>query len=169
MSTRTRLLIVLAVVALMVVAFAVPAFAAGKSVVGHESLYAKTPVEGGPWTIVPGGASGKMMFKLTATNTLSKFVFNGRGLVPGMSYSLVNHLGWPNVGILGIGVADEFGQVHIAGKYTTALVSDGDRLLNGRAKVWLIPTANLNGTVINVWDVPSMLFEGKGIKLNTLN
>jgi len=107
-----------------------------------------------------------MMYKLTGTNTLSKFVFNGHGLVAGVNYSLVNYLGWPNVGILGTGVADEFGNVHIAGKYAVALASDGDPLLNGRAKVWLIPTANLTGTVITVWDVPSMLFEGKGIKLH---
>ena len=34
------------------------------------------------------------------------------------------------------------------------------------AKIWLIPTANLAGTTIVVWDVASMLFEGEGIALN---
>ena len=85
---------------------------------------------------------------------------------PAPESRLTRRLFGPKVGILGTGVADEFGNVHIAGKYADPLLPDGDPLLHGRAKVWLIPTANLTSTVITVWDVPSMLFEGKGITLH---
>lgn len=166
MSTRKRLLIVLAVTALMVMAFAVPAFAEPFSIAGHDYLYAKTPVEGAAWTITPGGAWGKLNYKLCPRNMFMQgFAFNGHGLEAGVNYSLVNYLGWPNVAVVGTGMADEFGNVHISGKSRLILESDGDPLLDGRAKVWLIPTANLTGNVITIWDVPSMLFEGAGIAL----
>jgi len=167
MSTRTRLLIVLAVVALMVVAFAVPAFAQPNWIVGHESLYAKTPTASGPWTVNPDGASGKLMYKLCYLNMPMQFVFNGHGLVPAVDYSLVNYKGWSDVVVLGTGVANEFGDVHIAGGSDSILGPDASDPSFEGVKIWLVPTSQLSGNAM-VWSADwftTVLFEGAGISL----
>jgi len=167
MSTRTRLLIVLAVVALMVVAFAVPAFAAGKSQVGHVYVYAKT-VASPTYIRIPGGAWGKMNYKISG-NVLGSFVFNAQMLTPGDTYVLINYTGYANTqNILGHAVAQPDGTVHIRGVYGPALVSEtpADSVTPG-AKIWLVNSKLLSSdyTTFIGWDPSLILFEGKVIAL----
>lgn len=174
MRTRTRFLVVAVMAALLLVSAALPAFAAksgmaGKSKVGHLYLFTKTPtLAGTPWTVVPG-PWGKMTYKICPQKTLPRFVFNGHGLLAGHSYTLLNYTGFASQqNILGSGVADEFGNVHIKGSYKKALTSETppDAVTPG-AKIWLVDSSLLSSEGMFIgWDTTMILFEAVGIPLN---
>lgn len=93
------------------------------------------------WNIVPDGAWGKMTF------SSDSFVFNGHGLEAGQSYTLVNDAEWHSGSVLGIAIADENGNVHIAG------ATEG---ITG--KVWLVLSSDFTDSVTG-WHPSEDLFE----------
>ena len=100
---------------------------AGKSNVGHLYLYEKNPTD---WTIVEGGAWGKMKYNLSGPEF--DFVFNGHELPIGVKYALIYYPDpWPGTGliILGDGTVNENGDINIKGKVNT-----GDLPVAGDAK-----------------------------------
>lgn len=107
----------------------------GKSDTCHLYLYEKDPTS---WEIVENGAWGKMTFKE------DRFVFNGHGLVEGKEYTLVNNAEYHSGTSLGTAIADEYGNVHIAGE-TTGITG----------KVWLILTSDETSG----WHPSEYLFE----------
>ena len=131
---------------------------AGKSNVAHLYLYEKDPSD---WTIVAGGAWGKMKYNL-AGSTLN-FVFNGHGLEVDAEYSLIYYPDpWPGTGLicLGSGTANGEGNVHIKGSVDTGdLPAEADE--NVGAKVWLVLSGDVdcvNGAMIG-WNPTEYLFE----------
>jgi len=130
-KTIIGLVLSLALISLL----AVPAFAAGKSSlagksnVGHLSLYEKDSTD---WSVVEDGAWGQFNYKLSGEGEGTKVsgVFNGHGLEQGEDYSLIYYPEtapnpWPAGGVevvvIGEGIANEDGDVHIMGKATIAL------------------------------------------------
>ncbi len=90
---------------------------AGKSNVAHLYLYEK---DSSDWSIVDGGAWGKMKYNLSGP--AFDYVFNGHGLVPGDDYTLIYYPDpWPGTGLqcLGTGVANGGGNVNISGAVET--------------------------------------------------
>jgi len=189
MKGRARFLTILALAVVLVLAVVTPVVAHSLStpvMKGELYLYAKTPLAPGegPWPIVQGtkagneqhwkikaGPSGKMTFQLSTSPTYSTykltFQFKGYGLGPkGTSYALVNYLGWPNVNILGTGVANGSGKVFIKGTTTVPLVSEtpADPITPG-AKIWLVPSSQLSGSAFMTWDPTKILFEGVGMPI----
>ena len=143
---------------------------AGKSKVGHLYLYEKTPATEGAWPIVPGGAWGKMNYKLLG-NTLD-FVFNGHGLSITWPYKLIAYNeNWPVVKLLGDGIANGGGEVHIKGTYIGALpesqypTDTSDEYAGCGTKIWLVLAEDVGdtGTMIN-WTPEAYLFEGDLIR-----
>jgi hypothetical protein len=165
--------IVLAV--LLVGLLATPIFADGKSAMsgksnnGHVYLYEKNAAD---WTIVEDGAWGKFNYKLSgsAENTEVSGVFNGHGLVVGTDYSLIYYKevadwssGGAAIAVLGNAVANEFGDVHIAGSGTIGMPDTqpevGDYIGQIGDKIWLVLTADIDTDSINSWNPAEYLFE----------
>ena len=117
---------------------------AGKSNVGHLYLYEKDPAD---WTIVDGGAWGKMKYNLSGSEF--DFVFNGHELPIGVQYALIYYPDpWPGAGliILGDGIVNEGGDVHIKGKINTGdLPAETDDNFDNGAKIWLVLYSDLGG------------------------
>lgn len=117
---------------------------AGKSNTAHLYLYEKDPIT---WIIVDDGAWGKVTFKA------SGFVFNGHGLVPGMSYTLINYVDpWPGTPatFLAGGTANSDGDLHLAGSANLA----------GSGKIWLVLSNDVNcGVGMTGWNPTEYLFE----------
>lgn len=116
---------------------------AGKSNVGHLYLYEKWAHA--DWEIVEGGAWGKMKYNLSGSSF--DFMFNGHGLEPGQSYTLIYYedpgLGpWtvpPDIICLGSGTANDGGNVHIQGSVDTGdLPTEDDVNYPDGAKIWLV-------------------------------
>ncbi len=88
------------------------------------------PLRGQIRVTVPNGTWGKMTYRIMAP--AFRFVFNGHKLQPGVAYTLIYYPDpWPgnNLTCLGSGIADQYGDVHIAGSIRTdslALSSDVD-------------------------------------------
>lgn len=110
------------------------------------TLVAKDPAT---WEPIEGGAWGKMMFKEVPK---PMFVFNGKGLLLGQDYSLINYFDpWgsvPQCAILGTGVANDEGCVNIKGNAA-----------GFSGKIWLVPSKDLTGTQFNAWNPTEYLFE----------
>ena len=106
---------------------------AGVSNIGLLNLFQKDSIT---WEIVEDGAWGKMKYNLSGE--LFDFVFNGHQLESGSTYALIYYPNpWPGDGLicLGVGMADEYGDVHIQGKMATGdLPAAGDE----GAKIWLV-------------------------------
>lgn len=167
-KTALTALIVLILMAVIVVA-AKPADT-GKA--HHLYLYEKmnfcydaTGCDGvtDPWAIVADGAWGKLMYK----DTNDKFVFNGHGLDMGVDYILLSYAeGYPGVGsvVLGTGMANEYGNIHIDGFLPQIVTNDytgfdwGDYTSGSGAKIWLV-LADDFGTQFTAWNPTEYLFE----------
>ena len=156
-------LIVAVVVAVVGSLMAVPVLAAGKngpagkSNIGHLYLYEKDA----SWDIVEDGAWGKMKYNLSGSTF--DFVFNGHGLEPGQSYTLIYYPDpWPGAGLICLGsdVACDLANVHIK-----ASVDTGDLPIptdeNSGAKIWLILSDdyNTNTESWDAWNPTEYLFE----------
>ena len=153
----------LAIVAVVVCLMVIPAVSkgpkgpAGGSNVGHLYLYEKDP---GTWEIVDGGAWGKMKYNLSGSTF--DFNFNGHGLEPGYSYTLIYYPDpWPGTDLicLGDGIANGGGNVHIMGSVDTGdLPAEGDD--NDGAKIWLVLSDDVNcGVQMTGWNPTEYLFE----------
>ena len=112
---------------------------AGNSNVAHLYLdpYGGNPFEADAW--------GKVKYNLSGENI--EFVFNGHQLTPWQYYGLYSK------GLaLGVGMADEFGDVHIKGSRGSCEIYD---LENGRFNLWTV--------TVNVDD--ESIIETKGIRI----
>ena len=142
------LLIVFVIVSLTVAVLAVGQHGpAGISNIAHLYLHEKDA----NWDIVDGGAWGKITYNLSGSTF--DFVFNGHGLVPGNYYTLINYKSWSVVICLGSGIADEYGDVHIADSVDTGNLTG--------AKIWLVLSDDVdceNAKMIG-WDPTEWLFE----------
>jgi len=116
-------------------------------------LYEKMNFYDEGWDIVWDGAWGKYNFKLSETTISGPF--NGHGLVPGTDYTLVEYNGWPAVTVIGRDVADEYGDVHIAG--TVDVGTGGEK--NGEYKRGLVLSGDLTGSNMTGWNPGAYLFE----------
>lgn len=144
---------------------------AGKSNVGHLYLYQKAeqplPSPDG-WPIVEGGAWGKMMYNLSGNEF--EFVFNGHALPIGQEFSLISYKEpWPGTGsvILGTGVTNGGGNVHIQGTNTKCLpvfkYPEGDEYAGQTgSKIWLVLSKDMATTPeggMTGWTPDAYLFE----------
>ncbi len=162
---------------LLVGLFATPVFADGKSAVsgksntGHVYLCEKNPAD---WSIGEGGAWGKFNYQLSGSGeeTAVSGVFNGHGLVAGNDYSLIYYKEvavWTSEGadivVLGNAVANEYGDVHIAGSGEIGIPDTqpgvGDYIGDTGDKIWLVLTADINPDTSKIiaWNPAEYLFE----------
>ena len=155
-----KMMLALCLVALSLV---VPVFAgpAGKSNIIQLYLVEKNP---GDWTIVEDGAWGK----LTYNKGTGEFVFNGHLLEAGVSYALINfaRVGneWPaTINVLGSGIANGGGNVHIAGNYAYADLDYDTTPGTGSTagyKIWLVLSADISTAgKLAGWHPGEYLFE----------
>jgi hypothetical protein len=135
-----------------------PSGQAGKSNIGHLYLHEKDPTS---WEIIEDGAWGKMRYN--RSGELFDFVFNGHHLVPGTMYALIYYPDpWPGEGLicLGVGMADEYGDVHIRGKIATGSLPIEDDENDG-AKIWLVLQSDVecDSQLMIGWNPGEYLFE----------
>lgn len=179
----------LAIIAAMIASLvALPVLAAGKngpagkSNIGHLYLYEKDP---SAWTIVKGGAWGKLQYNLSGPKF--QFVFNGKKLDPKRQYSLIYYAdfedkfanwGGNNPGtLIATGTTNNGGNLHLAGRvelnmdlpsppdanislYDYSGAPDFYAHAHG-AKIWLVPSDCYDATQHKVitWDPGAFLFE----------
>jgi len=116
----------------------------------------------GPWTCVPGGATGVLYF--SPAGALFDFDFNAEGLASGTSYTLIYYPDpWPGNGLicLGSGTADADGDLHLVG--SPEINADLTA-----AKIWLVLSADVNcvGQQMIDWHPADYLFEETLITYN---
>lgn len=182
-----KFLVIAIVVAVIAGCVATPVLAgkhgsAGKSNVAHLYLYEKYCAS--DWSIVPGGAWGKLKHNLSGPTF--DFVFNGHGLVPGTDYSLIYYADpWPGNhpgALIASGTADADGNLHLAGSpdlntdlpnpadANYGLTDCGDVNTPGNpplpfpcngAKIWLVPTTDYNASTNSMvaWNCTEYLYE----------
>ena len=171
-----KFLIIAVVVAMMIALIAAPVMAAGKngpsgkSNVGHVYLYEKDS----DWLIVEDGAWGKYNYKLSGEGALTKVsgVFNGHGLDADVDYSLIYYHEpalnpWPAGGspvtVIGSGMANEDGDVHITGPAVIGEPDEqpeiGDYIEQTGDKIWLVLSSDLTGSFMTGWTPSEYLFE----------
>jgi hypothetical protein len=131
---------------------------AGVSNIGLLNLFQKDP---STWEIIEDGAWGKMRYNLSGE--LFDFVFNGHYLETGDKYALIYYPDpWPGTGLicLGVGMADDYGDVHIEGKRDTGDLPTAVDLNDG-AKIWLVLQSDVNCDSQSMigWTPEEYLFE----------
>ena len=170
--------IVVALVCIIVGGSAVMAAPAGKDIPANNNpqnlyLYPKAPPAdpaAPEWVTSYDGAWGKYNFKIKGQ--VISGVFNGHKLVAGTGYTLISYNDpWgatPPFKIIGSGVADTYGNVHIA----TGPVDLGPDVAspiynwNGAGdgyKIWLVLTVDVAGGQFNAWNPGAYLFENNRI------
>lgn len=144
-----------------------PAFAkgpngpAGNSNKAHLYLYEKNPAG---WTIVEGGAWGKMTYNQSGPTF--DYVFNGHGLQPNTDYSLIYYADpWPgnHPGALIVsGTSNGGGNINLNGSTDIGTdipnVSDTNYLFGG-GKIWLVLSSDYTANAMTVWNPAEYLFE----------
>ncbi len=137
----------------------------GKSNIQHLYLYEKNPAD---WSVVPGGAWGKLTANLAGPTF--DFVFNGHGLNPGGNYTLIYYPDktgnpWPRTDIecLAAGVANGGGNINLAAsvELNTDLPKPSPVDINTGAKIWLVESSAVNCTTktMSGWNPTEYLFE----------
>ena len=156
---------------------------AGKSNIAHLYLYEKNPAD---WSIVDGGAWGKLKYNLSGSTF--DFVFNGHGLQPNTEYSLIYYAdfedryanwGGNNPGaLIATGTTNPGGQLHLAGSPELNMDLPHPDDANGDitnwdysgppdyyehatgAKIWLVPSDCYDGVnKVTAWQPTRFLFE----------
>jgi len=140
---------------------------AGNSNIAHLYLYEKDPND---WSIVDGGAWGKMKYNLSGE--MFEFVFNGHSLEAGSDYTLIYYPDpWPGTGLicLGSGIANKGGNVHIAEScdidFLPVVLDDNFPV---GAKIWLVLSDDVDCVAQNMigWNPTEYLFEDALIQFN---
>ena len=116
-------------------------------------------VEGPPgtWTQVPGGSG-----KVTLLRGGGAYEMIGSGLAPTTSYSLIYYPDpWPGTGLkvinTGSSLAD--GSIALSGTFAFNTIPIGGDTNAPNAKIWLILSADTDGTKMTAWNPGSYLFE----------
>jgi len=131
----------------------------GKSNVGHLNLYEKAS----DWSIVEGGAWGKMIYNLSGPEFA--FVFNGHELEANTGYSLIYYADpWPGNhpgALIASGTTCIEGNINLVG-YTDLGMDlphpDDENYLDG-AKIWLVLSSDYDGSKMIGWQPTEYLFE----------
>ena len=162
---------IIAIAAMLVCALTVPVTAmavgkngqAGESNVAFLSLYEKDPSDN--WSIVDGGAWGKMKYNLAGPTF--DFVFNGHGLEASTDYSLIYYADpWPgdNPGyLIASGTTNRGGNINLVGSVDPGMnfpnFPDANYLKG--AKIWLVLSADYDAdnTEMDGWNPTEYLFE----------
>ena len=176
MGKRTVLLLMCVALAGLLAVPAVVAAPAGKDIPANENsnglyLYPKAYAETPEWTTLwEADAWGKYNFTLTGQEISG--VFNGHGLVAGTDYTLISYNDpWgasPQLVVIGSGVADEYGDVHIKagpvdlGADVASPIYDWSGAGDGY-KIWLVLSADITGNSFNAWNPSAYLFENNRI------
>ena len=143
-----------------------PSRHAGKSNTAHLYLVTKDYTDPN-WPVIPG-PWGKMKYNLSGPTF--NFVFNGHGLDPNTSYTLIYYPDkegnpWPREDIMCLGndTADEDGNVHIKESVDTGDLPnpDPDIDINEGAKIWLVlsEAIDCNEGMMFGWSPGKFLFE----------
>lgn len=128
----------------------------------HINLYQK---DSSDWSIIENDVWGRLNY--SPQDEEAGFVFNGHGLEVGTEYTLLSYKEpWRGCGsvILGEATANEEGNVHIMGEMKY-VINDypygfgGDYEGVSGAKIWLVPSADFNGTCFTGWHPNEYLFE----------
>jgi len=135
---------------------------AGNSNNSFMKLFEKDDTD---WSIVDGGARGKLKYSLTETTF--DFHFNGHGLEFESEYALIYYPDpWPGTGLIvfGTDVADEEGNVHIKGSADIEgiLPAEGDTNVGeegGGVKIWLVLFSDVGEGAMAGWTPDEYLFE----------
>ncbi len=151
------------VIILHLVIFAVlpVVLAQGSSEIGVLYLYQNDPTT---WTVVEGGAWGKMKYNFSGPTF--DFVFNGHGLTPGEDYSLIYYpdpyyerdvLVGNGLICLGSNIANEAGDVHIAGvldgtSLPPSSAPPGSKAPTKGAQIWLVSSNDVCKWVWIGWE-----------------
>ncbi len=167
-------LLILAVAALfaitmtsVVAASSGPSGPAGKSNNANLYLYEKNP---STWSIVEGGAWGKMTYRVSGATF--DFVFNGHGLDASTGFSLIYYAdGWPGNhpgALIAAGATDSLGDIHLRDSVNLGidLPTPPDTNVGGyNAKIWLVLSSDYNSSTksMTVWNPAAYLFESEGI------
>ena len=136
-----------------------PTGKAGKSTVAHLYLYEKDPSD---WSIVEDGAWGKLKYNI-ASDTFD-FVFNGHGLEPDTSYTLIYYADpWPGTGGTDItsGTPNAEGDLHLMGSFNLGnMPIEADENSLG-AKIWLVLSDDYDAEndEMEGWNPAEYLFE----------
>lgn len=157
-----KLIISLVLALTLVSLMAVPVFAAGPTVPAGKSgiaqlyLYEKDPTD---WSIVEGGAWGKMTYKLSEAN-LECVVFNGHQLEANTEYSLIKYTDpWPGtpVVVIAAGTSNRGGNINLKGSADLGAFGTD---INGY-KIWLVLTSDITGDggSMKAWNPTEYLFE----------
>jgi len=150
---------------LAVAAMAVPVNAAkngqaGTSNTAHQYLYEKDA----SWSIVAGGAWGKMTYNLAGPTF--DFVFNGHNLLPSTAYTLIYYADpWPgnNPGATILsGTSDSLGDINLVGSVDLNMdISTASDDNYPRGKIWLVLSSDYFSVTnsMTVWNPSEYLFE----------
>ncbi|MDD2777908.1 MAG: hypothetical protein PHS47_04180 [Methanocellales archaeon] len=136
---------------------------AGKSNIAHMYLYEKDPSD---WSIVDGGAWGKMQYNLAGPTF--DFVFNGHGLEPNTEYSLIYYGDpWPGNhpgALIASGASNEGGNIHLACSVDLGmdLPDPADANYPTGAKIWLVLSSDYGASTnaMKAWNPTEYLFDG---------
>ncbi|MFH1926556.1 MAG: hypothetical protein ABIK79_00075 [Chloroflexota bacterium] len=133
---------------------------AGKSNVGHLYLYEKDPSD---WSIVEGGAWGKMIYSLSGPEFA--FVFNGHRLDPDTEYSLIYYADlWPGNhpgALIASGTTCIEGNINLVDCVDLGmdLPDPADANYPDGAKIWLVLSDDYDGSKMTAWNPEEYLFE----------
>ena len=137
----------------------------GDSNVGQLFLFEKDPET---WEIIKHGAWGKMKYNISGPEFV--FQFNGHGLEPGWSYTLIYYPDpWPGYGLIYLGeaIAGKNGNIKIKNSLITGNipVEDDDNYPDG-AKIWLVLSQDIDLRMQCMvgWNPTEYLFENNIIK-----
>jgi hypothetical protein len=127
------------------------------------SSYPCSEVNDQNWDIVRHGGRGTLEYKFLGP--IFNFEFEGHGLVPGESYTLIYYPdNWQSgMGLIYLGsdVAKGHGNVHIAGSLDIgdlpALYDDNSRTNPPGAKIWLVLSSDMCFRSVNYFDAPKMI------------
>jgi len=127
----------------------------------HLYLYAKNPAD---WSIVAGGAWGKMTYNLSGPEFA--VVFNGHGLQANTNYSLIYYADpWPGNhpgALIASGTTNGGGEINLVNSVNLGmnLPGAGDANTTG-AKIWLVLSDDYDAsnTKMIAWNPTEYLFE----------
>ena len=136
----------------------------GKSNVAHLYLYEKDPSD---WSIVDGGAWGKMKYNLSGPEF--DFVFNGHELESNTDYSLIYYADpWPgdNPGaLIASGTTNDEGNIHLSDSVELGmdLPDSADANYPDGAKIWLVLSSDVDcdAQEMSGWNPTEYLFENE--------
>jgi hypothetical protein len=176
MKTKLLVFVTVLVMVFTILPFALACDSEDKAPNALVYLFEKTPITGdGAWPLVLDGAKGTLEYNLWGPKF--KFEFNGKGLLPKTSYTLVYYPDpWPGTGLicLGTDTSNKKGRVEIEGKVVIGenlpISTDANAVVHPLggltgAKIWLVLSSDVDCTTEQMigWNPTEYLFETAAI------